>query len=50
MFELKPDYERSKLRIEAFWEGELIDRPLVQFHPNIRRALLACCNPDAGWR
>jgi hypothetical protein len=31
MFELKPDYERSKHRIEAFWERELIDRPVVQF-------------------
>lgn len=31
MFELKPDYERSRQRIEAFWERELIDRPVVQF-------------------
>jgi hypothetical protein len=31
MFELKPDYERSKQRIDAFWERELIDRPVVQF-------------------
>ena len=31
MFELKPDYERSKERIDAFWERELIDRPVVQF-------------------
>ncbi len=31
MFEFKPDYERSKERIDAFWERELIDRPVVQF-------------------
>jgi hypothetical protein len=32
MYELKPDYGRSKQRIDAFWERELIDRPVVQFH------------------
>ena len=31
MFEFKPDYEESKRRIEAFWDRELIDRPVVQF-------------------
>jgi hypothetical protein len=31
MLEFKPDYERSKERIDAFWERELIDRPVVQF-------------------
>ena len=31
MFEYKPDYEQSKARIDAFWERELIDRPVVQF-------------------
>jgi hypothetical protein len=31
MFEFKPDYERSKQRIDAFWERELLDRPVVQF-------------------
>jgi hypothetical protein len=31
MFELKPDYEKSMQRIEAFWHNELIDRPVVQF-------------------
>ena len=31
MFDLKPDYEDSKRRIEAFWEREIIDRPVVQF-------------------
>jgi hypothetical protein len=31
MFEFKPDYERSRQRIDAFWERELIDRPVVQF-------------------
>lgn len=34
MFEFKPDYERSKQRIDAFWERELIDRPVVQFALN----------------
>lgn len=31
MFEFKPDYEESKRRIDAFWDRELIDRPVVQF-------------------
>jgi hypothetical protein len=31
MFEFMPDFERTKARIAAFWERELIDRPLVQF-------------------
>lgn len=31
MFAFKPDYEESKRRIDAFWEGELVDRPVVQF-------------------
>ncbi|MFO7695894.1 MAG: hypothetical protein R6X16_01880 [Anaerolineae bacterium] len=31
MFDLKPDYEDTKHRIEAFWEREVIDRPVVQF-------------------
>jgi len=32
MFSLKPDYELSKARIQAFWQRELIDRPVVQFN------------------
>jgi hypothetical protein len=31
LFALKPDYSASKARIDAFWERELIDRPVVQF-------------------
>lgn len=31
MLAFKPDYERSKERIDAFWERELVDRPVVQF-------------------
>jgi hypothetical protein len=31
MFDLKPDYEQSRQRIEAFWERELIDRPVTMF-------------------
>lgn len=31
MFTLKPDYEQTKARMDAFWQRELIDRPLVQF-------------------
>jgi hypothetical protein len=31
MYEFKPDYERTKQRIDAFWERELLDRPVVQF-------------------
>lgn len=32
MFELKPDFEIVKARMDAFWQRELIDRPLVQFN------------------
>jgi len=31
MFALQPDYERIRQRIEAFWEREVLDRPVVQF-------------------
>jgi hypothetical protein len=31
MLAFKPDYAHSKERIDAFWERELIDRPVVQF-------------------
>jgi hypothetical protein len=30
MLAFKPDYESSQQRMDAFWERELIDRPLVQ--------------------
>lgn len=28
-FAFKPDYEQTRQRIEAFWENELLDRPVV---------------------
>ncbi len=31
MLSLKPDYEETRQRIEAFWERQLLDRPVVQF-------------------
>ena len=31
MFEFKPNFELSLQRMDAFWERELIDRPVVQF-------------------
>jgi len=31
VLEFKPDAERTLQRMEAFWEREIIDRPLVQF-------------------
>lgn len=31
MFESKPDYEKTRERIAAFWERDLIDRPVVMF-------------------
>jgi hypothetical protein len=31
MFEFKPDFDRAQERIEAFWEREVLDRPVVQF-------------------
>jgi hypothetical protein len=43
MFTFKPDYDKTRQRIEAFWEGEIIDRPVVQFYlskpPEERKAL-----------
>jgi len=32
MFQFKPDYAEAKARIDAFWQREIIDRPIVQFH------------------
>lgn len=32
MFNLKPDYEKTRERIEAFWEFDVLDRPVVMFH------------------
>ncbi len=32
MFTFKPDFEKTRQRIAAFWERELIDRPVVQFY------------------
>ena len=31
MFELKPDYEITKKRFDAFWNRDLYDQPLAQF-------------------
>jgi hypothetical protein len=31
MFEYKPDFELTRQRIEAFWERQVLDRPVVQF-------------------
>jgi hypothetical protein len=31
MYEFKPDYEKTRERIAAFWERDLIDRPVVMF-------------------
>lgn len=38
MFEFKPDYEKCKRRIDAFWEREIVDRALVY---------VSCRKPDA---
>jgi hypothetical protein len=40
VFSLKPDYEDSVRRIEAFWEREIVDRPVVQFR---------LARPEADW-
>jgi hypothetical protein len=50
MLSLKPDYERSKQRFEAFWEREILDRPVVQFtlyKPEEQRLPLPVSRP--GW-
>ena len=31
MFEFKPDYEKTRDRIEAFWNFDVLDRPVVVF-------------------
>ena len=31
MFELKPDYEKSYQRIKAFWNNQVLDRPVTMF-------------------
>jgi hypothetical protein len=31
MFEFKPDYEKTKARMDAFWERKVLDRPLAMF-------------------
>lgn len=53
--DFKPDYERSRQRIEAFWEREVIDRALVQFtldKPERERVPLPAAHhadPAARW-
>lgn len=32
MFNLKPDFEKTCQRIEAFWEFDVVDRPVVNFN------------------
>jgi hypothetical protein len=32
MFDLKPDYEKTRARIEAFWERDVLDRPVTVFY------------------
>jgi hypothetical protein len=34
MYELKPDYEKTRRRIEAFWEFDVLDHPVVNFYLN----------------
>jgi hypothetical protein len=31
MFELKPDFEKTMQRMEAFWQRDVLDHPLAQF-------------------
>jgi hypothetical protein len=31
VFEYKPDYEVTKQRIDAFWDREIVDRPVIMF-------------------
>jgi len=54
MLSLKPDYAASKARIDAFWERELIDRPVAQFSlektPNARVPLPVSTHATAAER
>lgn len=34
---LKPDYEKSLERVKAFWEGAVLDRPLVEIKLPVRK-------------
>jgi len=55
MYDLKPDFEVTLKRMDAFWERELLDRPLVQFTlykpPDERVPLPPSrhANPAARW-
>lgn len=55
MFAFKPDYEQSAQRIAAFWERELLDRPVAQFavfKPPEQRLPLPVsrhATPEARW-
>jgi hypothetical protein len=31
MFEFKPDFEKTRQRVEAFWQREVLDRPVTMF-------------------
>ena len=32
MFNFKPDLDQTMQRMDAFWEGSVLDRPVVQFY------------------
>jgi hypothetical protein len=55
MFDFKPDYQRTRDRIEAFWERSVLERPLTTFHlpkPVEQQVPLPAgnhANPAARW-
>ena len=55
MFELKPDFEKTRARIEAFWEADVLDRPVVMFslpkpyESRVPLPLKHHKDPDARW-
>jgi len=55
VFSFKPDYEAAKARIDAFWDCEIIDRPIVQFglakpkEERIPPPVSGHASPEARW-
>jgi hypothetical protein len=50
MFDLKPDFDKTRQRMDAFWNGEVLDRPLTMFPlmkpPAEQRPLPESQHPD----
>ena len=45
-FAFKPDYEQTRKRIEAFWENDVLDRPVVMIP--VRKPMDECVDPPVS--